>query len=190
MWLTLCCQLRVMSFHIAADRSWKFWVTLRILLYYRTWFQCVRKFPLLNENFIRFQFLLVSIQVNTTGQNCKKKMLKKWVGVPWVLLFLWIKENTKLPWVRLHATSLTPLERALSEACGREKLHLHNLAILWIQAGRRFTGSGTVQDLQSVVATSRGNTTNLDHHLSHRHKELHKEFEASQSRAQTLSSIK
>ncbi|KAK0156657.1 Zinc finger BED domain-containing protein 1 [Merluccius polli] len=41
---------------------------------------------------------------------------------------------------------------------------------------------------RAIVATSRGNTTNLHHHLLHHHNELHEQFKASQSRAQTPSS--
>ncbi|XP_053170155.1 zinc finger BED domain-containing protein 4-like [Scomber japonicus] len=40
---------------------------------------------------------------------------------------------------------------------------------------------------RAVVATSRGNTTNLHHHLLHHHKELHEQFKASQSRAPSSS---
>ena len=41
---------------------------------------------------------------------------------------------------------------------------------------------------RAIVATSRGNTTNLQQHLLHHHNELHKQFKASQSRAQMQSS--
>lgn len=43
---------------------------------------------------------------------------------------------------------------------------------------------------RAVVATSRGNTTNLHHHLLHHHQELHEQFKASQSKAQKSSSSK
>ena len=43
---------------------------------------------------------------------------------------------------------------------------------------------------RAVVATSRGNTTNPHHQLLNHHKELHEQFKAGQSGAQTLSSSK
>ena len=44
---------------------------------------------------------------------------------------------------------------------------------------------------RTAVATSRGNTTNLHHHLQHNHKELHEQFKASQTtKPKTLSSSK
>ena len=44
---------------------------------------------------------------------------------------------------------------------------------------------------RTAVATSRGNTTNLHHHLQHKHKELHEQFKASQTtKPKTLSSSK